>query len=273
MNMWMHLPRHPNIVPFDRVVVDELENRVVGFTSLFVPGGTLDENKSRVFKLKWLQQLIDVVDLLNLEYRVAHQDIAPRNLVVDEAADAIMLFDFNYAARVEYVSREEREVYSESRNDVKGVLFTVYEIITQDTSLRNKPHQDQNIGDIDLEGREWVQHPDVKLDHPVASYQQMLRAWKKQRTAAGSLFDGGGVQFGSAQKAITWPSRPKPPQQTIPTRDREGNIVGSYTMELTYEMRQDVWARAEKGVNWERPVQRDLEKGTRLLSTGEIIRC
>lgn len=35
LNIWMHLPSHPFIVPFDRLVVDELEGRkvVVGFTT------------------------------------------------------------------------------------------------------------------------------------------------------------------------------------------------------------------------------------------------
>lgn len=106
MNMWMRLPRHPNIVPFDRVVIDQPEGRVVGFTNHYVSGGTLEENKPRAFKLKWLQQLIEVVDLLKLEYGVAHQDIALRNLVVDESTDRIMLFDFNFAARVKYSSRD-----------------------------------------------------------------------------------------------------------------------------------------------------------------------
>jgi hypothetical protein len=41
------LSKHrPNIVPFDRIVLDEVERRVVGFTTLFIPGGTLDENKN-----------------------------------------------------------------------------------------------------------------------------------------------------------------------------------------------------------------------------------
>lgn len=55
MNLWMRLPPHANIVPFDRLVLDELHGHVVGFTTLYIPNGTLSENKSRTFKLKWLQ--------------------------------------------------------------------------------------------------------------------------------------------------------------------------------------------------------------------------
>ena len=42
MSLWCRL-QHPNIVPFDKVVVDELEGGLVGFTTKFIPGGTLDE--------------------------------------------------------------------------------------------------------------------------------------------------------------------------------------------------------------------------------------
>lgn len=135
MNLWMRLLRHANIVSFDRVVVDELEGRVIGFTTDYVPGGTLEENGSRVFQLAWLRQLIRVVDKLNLEYGIAHQDIAPRNLLVNERTNSIMLLDFNFAARINQPP-SEGERYQEERNDVKGVIFTVYEIITRDDSLR-----------------------------------------------------------------------------------------------------------------------------------------
>ena len=54
--------RHPNIMPFDSLVVDRIENvdRVVGFTTRYIPGGTLSEDKSRVFKPKYLRELISV---------------------------------------------------------------------------------------------------------------------------------------------------------------------------------------------------------------------
>lgn len=63
MNCVMRMPKHPNIIPFDALVVEKLDgvDRVVGFTTPYIPGGTLDENwKGRVFKLKYLEQLISV---------------------------------------------------------------------------------------------------------------------------------------------------------------------------------------------------------------------
>lgn len=126
----MRLPKHPNIVPFDKIVVDELEHRCIGFTSVFIPGGTLEQNTTRVFKLKWLLQLINVIDELNLNLGIAHQDVAPRNLVIDETTDSLRIFDFNFSCRIGHRG------YTDTRNDIKGVLFTMYEIITRDEKPR-----------------------------------------------------------------------------------------------------------------------------------------
>lgn len=68
-------------------------------TSLYIPGGSLDENKSRVFKLNWPEQLTHVVDDLNRKYGIAHQDIAARNLVIYSETDDLLIFDFNYSGR------------------------------------------------------------------------------------------------------------------------------------------------------------------------------
>ncbi|KFY75330.1 hypothetical protein V499_04701 [Pseudogymnoascus sp. VKM F-103] len=94
------LPRHPNILPFDRVVLSDAEPRILGFTTPYIHNGTIEQNKDRVFKLAWLQQLLDVVDYLNFDLGIAHQDIAPRNLLVDPKTDNLLLFDFDRAARI-----------------------------------------------------------------------------------------------------------------------------------------------------------------------------
>ncbi|KAF5554527.1 serine threonine kinase [Fusarium mexicanum] len=174
MNLWMRLPHHPNIVPFDRVVVDELEGHLVGFTSNYVAGHNLEGNKSRVFKLKWLQQLIHVVDVLNLEHGIAHQYIAARNLLINEPEDAIMLFDFNFAARISCLSPGEGESYIEDRNDVKGVIFTIYEIITQDNSLRSVSHEDENLSNLKSK---WVKHPEDR--RPPSQWTTGMRGGSK----------------------------------------------------------------------------------------------
>lgn len=264
MSLWMRLPRHPNIVPFDRVVVDELEGRVVGFTSTYVPGGNLEENKLRVFKLKWLQQLIQVVDDLNLKYGIAHQDIAPRNLLIDESTDSVMLFDFNFAARINFPAPNEGEYHSEHRNDVKGVVFTAYEIITQDNRVRNVSHESQSLNNL---GAEWAKHPEVELDHPVASYQIMLQEWQERRAR-----DVHHENPDNTSRIIDWPTMPKPPQKTMCVKNVQGE--SSYiTVDNFFERRQDLLARGDKVLNWERPPQRALDGGIRILSSGETIDC
>jgi hypothetical protein len=63
MDFWMRLPSYPNIVPFDRLVVEDVGgDMVVGFTTVYVSGGTLDKDTSRPFKLEYLEQLIHVKD-------------------------------------------------------------------------------------------------------------------------------------------------------------------------------------------------------------------
>lgn len=147
----MRLPPHPNMVPFDRVVVDRLDGRQVfaGFTSRFIPGGTLEEDSTRVFKLKWLRQLLHVIDDLNLKYGIQHQDVAPRNLLVDPETDDLMIFDFNWATRIGYPYRPEYYAsYWDQRDDVKGTIFTLYEIITRDGHFREVSWENQNPEDI-----------------------------------------------------------------------------------------------------------------------------
>ncbi|OBT72659.1 hypothetical protein VF21_08570 [Pseudogymnoascus sp. 05NY08] len=87
------LPKHPNLLPFDRVVLSDAKPRV---------------------------QLLDVVDYLNLDLGIVHQDIAPRNLLVDPETDNLLLFDFDRAARIGQPS-----CFPE-RNDVNGVIFTLW---------------------------------------------------------------------------------------------------------------------------------------------------
>jgi serine/threonine protein kinase len=60
----------------------------------YIPGGTLD-NKNVPFQFKWLRQLTQLVDFLNLQLGIMHQDIASRNLLIDPNTDSIRLFDFD----------------------------------------------------------------------------------------------------------------------------------------------------------------------------------
>lgn len=192
----MRLPPHPNIVPFDRLVVEELHGRqvVVGFTSLYIHGCTLHmtSNKPcrRIFKLKWLLQLTKLVDDLNLRFGIEHQDIAPRNLTVDDATDNIMLFDFNSSSRIRGPLRNGETVYNFEQNYVKGVIFTLYEILTQDYEIRYTPGRGRRKASASraLELKDWIKHPEMQLDHPLNDYRAALDKWLKKEKKENPLF-------------------------------------------------------------------------------------
>ncbi|KAK2589817.1 hypothetical protein QQS21_012507 [Conoideocrella luteorostrata] len=254
MNVWMRLPPHPNIARFDSVVTDESKTLVVGFTSYFVSGGTLKDNKSRMFKFHWLQQLMNVADDLNLKYGISHQYIAPQNLAVDERLDCIKLFDFNLAARIHGPLPEEGEIYIQERNDVNGVELTLYEIITRDFNFRELPYEDQPNEDLppvwrnanDLPG-EWIQHEDVTLDNSITQFRLAVQFWKSQRITREDYK----IDKSNQPEFISWPKRPKPERLADRTSHPDGTKVPTSIRQYS-ERRQDVLARNEKGLNWER---------------------
>jgi serine/threonine protein kinase len=82
LQAYKNLPSHPNLVPLDRVVIEDVESRVIGFTTKYIPGGNLD-NPDRPFLFEYLQQLTNLIDFLNLDLGIMHQDVAARNLLID----------------------------------------------------------------------------------------------------------------------------------------------------------------------------------------------
>lgn len=117
LNILKSLPSHPNILPFDRVVLEDVESRVIGFTTKYIPSGTLDKSKLP-FRCEWLRQLTQLVDFLNLDLGIMHQDIAARNLLIDPDTQKILLFDFDWAAC-------GKRNLLDGRDDVTGVVFTL----------------------------------------------------------------------------------------------------------------------------------------------------
>lgn len=241
VGLWARLPSHPNIVPFDKVVVDELEGRLVGFTTPFIPGGTVDENKDRIFKLKWLKQLMGVVDYLNLDLGVAHQDIAPWNLLVDEATGSILLFDFNFSARI------GKGPYSEHQNDVKGVMLTMYEIITRDKTLGPMRYKDRDTSIV--EKSSWTKHPEVLLDHPVADFRTVLDDWREKRRSGKQI-----TIYTDAPNYIDWPPFPDLPMAEE-ERGKPPDVVKVLVKRFEWK-RTQLWEQGKPALNWQRPPQR-----------------
>ncbi|CAN8104350.1 unnamed protein product [Discula destructiva] len=130
---------------------------------------TLRNDPSRLFKLKHLQQLLEIVDDINLKFGIVHQDIAPRSILICPASDTLQLFDFSCAAKLGWKGApEDSWLFGNSRGfkmDLAGVVATVYEIITRDTEAAEQILLGAEISTI--EDKEWVRHPDANLDAEV----------------------------------------------------------------------------------------------------------
>lgn len=244
MNMLSKLPPHPNIITFGRIVLEDVQSRVIGFTTKNIPGGTLaDADPKRPFRFKWLQQLTQLVDFLNLELGIMHQDIAPRNLLVDPETDDVILFDFDWAAN-------GKEGLMSGRDDVSGVVFTLYEIVTNDTHFTSIRHWDRNLDMV--QSIEWACHRELESDVP--TIRNFLNEWVATRT------DKSLERYLSAPRRITWPDLPDPPDYDVPFelgRTAEGETI----WQTGERSRRIALEKGQYCFRWERtPQSRLLEK-------------
>ncbi|POS74460.1 hypothetical protein DHEL01_v207152 [Diaporthe helianthi] len=257
LNCVLKIPKHPNIVPFDRLVIDKLdgEDKVVGFTAPFVEGGTVDESPSRVFKLKYLQQLLNCIDYLNLQFGIVHGDVCGRNLLINDQTDNVQLFDFNMAAKLGWEGDSSEHgnaafAFDEDRNDVKCVVFTLYEIITHDLHLREEYLPNELDISILLDLETWAPHPDVDFDADPAEYRRLLEDWLVVRRDIDKKI----THFSKAARALEWPPLPK--------------------FERAARMRQELILQGSGDfLKWQRPGSKKLRltQGQRLLATGEVV--
>ncbi|KAK0708635.1 hypothetical protein B0H67DRAFT_472909, partial [Lasiosphaeris hirsuta] len=182
-NILLKLPRDlPGILHIDRLVVEQTDEGlgVLGFTTPFIPEGDFSRNKTRVFKLKWIKQLCNVIDSLNMRFNISHRDVVPRNLLLDKATDNILLCDFHLAEKVNSVFEQGNS----RRDDVKGVVLTMHEIITRDPRYWHGSLGRQE--EIDLAGggwQTWIKHPEVQLEPglTVQDYHDEVVNWAMKR--------------------------------------------------------------------------------------------
>jgi hypothetical protein len=157
-----------------------------------------------------------------------------------------MLFDFNFSARIGIPG------YSEARNDIKGTLFTMYEIITRNDDLRAIRHEDQDVSVI--EQKDWVKHPDVLLDSPVSEFRRVLDEWCTKRSAGQQI-----TTYKEAPKFLDWPPVPDPPLTEVET-----GYVGKAVKELKklYAWKRTELEKQGKAVlTWQRSPQRSQQGG------------
>ncbi|OBT70068.1 hypothetical protein VE03_00444 [Pseudogymnoascus sp. 23342-1-I1] len=248
LQIMMALPRHELIVPFGRIVLADAEPRILGFTVPFIPGGTFEDNSTRPFRFAWLQQLTSVVDDLNLKFGIVHHDIAGRNLAVDPITEKIQLFDFELAAK--FGSTEA----SRFRNDVDGVIFTVYEILTLDDHFRRIPLDEQDVKPIE-EMAEWdVKIPIEAGDGGIKKIRSFLAEWAEGRR---SKAKNGPV---TASCQLDWPSYPPQtpiPYMRFPDADDKSSLEGTI-IPGGYRYAKDAMYTGQHVVRWERPPMKSL---------------
>lgn len=242
LNLLKILPPHPNIVPFDRVVLEDVESRVIGFTIKYIPGGTLD-NSNQPFRFEWIQQLTQLVDFLNLDLGIMHQDIAPRNLLIDPDTQNLLLFDFDWAANGE-------KNLLQGRDDIAGVVFTLYEIITGDTSFTSIPHWDRNMETVHNMS-EWTCNRE--LDSDVSTFRNFLNEWVTTRRSPGDM-----QRYLDAPNRPTWPDLPTPPDYSLPFE--LGTTVDGKTNWVTGpRIRRTAVEKGQYVFHWERLPQSRLK--------------
>ncbi|KAI2003784.1 hypothetical protein LOZ52_006566 [Ophidiomyces ophidiicola] len=140
------LQGHESFVAFHRVVLDDVSKRILGFTSQYIAGGTLENYRDRPFYFNWLKQLTDAIGELNLGFGIMHQDVAPRNILFEPSSNSLKVFDFDRSCLI----GDEQP----GRNDVDGVIFTLYETLTKDGHFRRVPFHQQQVGNVE-EMEDW----------------------------------------------------------------------------------------------------------------------
>ncbi|KAK3307186.1 uncharacterized protein B0T15DRAFT_510488 [Chaetomium strumarium] len=110
-----------------------------------------------------------------------------------------------------------------ARDDVKGVIFTLYEIITPGRAFPG----------------------DVKLDSDIEAFRAVLDAWVKKRRRM--------MEYQPAESWIRWPFMREPPPARVPRFVPDGEITKIETENSTIRVRQHLVRMGEPFWKWERP--------------------
>ena len=194
-----------------------------------------------------MQQLTQLVDFLNLELGIMHQDIAPRNLLIDSNSHKILLFNFDWAAC-------GKERLLDSRDDVSGVVFTLYELITNDTHFTSIPHWDRNINMVQsISG--WTCNRE--LDSDMSAFRNFLNEWVATRKSNGDM-----KRYLNAPNQLTWPDLPTAPDYSVPFK-LDKTLDGEPIWRTGPRFRRTAMEKEQYCFCWERPPQSSLLKKAR----------
>lgn len=187
--------------------------------------------------------------------------------MIDPETDTIQLFDFNSSAKLGWdgdVGNEDLNgqfAYGKDCNDVKFVIFTVYEIVTREFSFRREFEPHELDESMEMGMPVWEKHPDVLLDSPVEEYRRILEKWAKERAEIDKRVD----HFSKASEPLGWPTLRIDTDPELVTLRPSFRVLGASRAGFVQD--------GKEYVRWERPASSamPLPAGQRLLATGEIV--
>jgi len=158
------------------------------------------------------------------------------------------------------MSNQQEFQYDADRNDVKFVIFTLYEIITREFCFRLDFYPDELDASKIMKKPKWKKHRNAQLDSPVEEYRRVLGEWAKRRAEIDKKID----HFTKASKPLNWPPLVISPDMAID----QGNF------KRRGAMRSTLTRLGKDFLRWERPPTQalPLPDGQRLLETGEVVR-
>jgi hypothetical protein len=191
-----------------------------------------------------MQQLTQLVDFLNLELGIMHQDVAPRNLLINPDTQKLLLFDFDWVAC-------GKKGLLDGRDDVTGVIYTLYELITNDTHFTSILHWERNM-DMVQSISEWTCNRE--LDSDVSTFRNFLNEWVATRKC-----NGGMERYLNAPKRLTLPDLPTAPDYGVPF-ELGKTLDGETIWRTGPRMRRTALEKGQYCFCWERPPQSRMLK-------------
>jgi serine/threonine protein kinase len=172
-----HIGNHPNLIEYQRAVLDDSGQVVVGFLTEYMPTGKLLRWLSGPFKLSHLEQLLQAVDDINLEFGLAHGDIGLDRVLIDEPTDRLKLIDMGLV---------RPRTAARALVDIHMTVSTVYQLITggADYYSQEGVWEETSAFVHHLETLpSWELDPKLQLDHGVTIYRSLLQGWAAERLA------------------------------------------------------------------------------------------
>lgn len=207
--------------------------------------------------------MTSTIDYLNLTAGIAHQDIAGRNILLDTTTTpaTLKLFDFDVAAGI-----GDTPKLQSCRNDVDGMVFTIYETFTKDFSYRRIPHEEQKIAAVEempnwpleialaasFPKRDPTSVPEDESRDEVQYYRDTLARWAQERRSTRLI-----KHPSEATDAIWWP--PMPPMTPVTWRDEyhEGELQHFRLIDI---FRKQAKKMGLDWIDWERAPACGLEE-------------